>query len=75
MLSSAEVVHSSSLSQMLAVSSKLMTTELPDAPVTRQNRSLQGRAARTEPVLIRLRNDDNGFCPIDDGPAGAVAKG
>ena len=53
-------IDSSSFSQILAVSSKLMTTELPLNPATKQKRSLQGRAASTEPGLIRFKKDPDG---------------
>lgn len=41
---------SSSGSQIPAVSSRLTTTELPDAAVTRSERSLQGSPPKTEPL-------------------------
>ena len=45
----AESSLSSSGSQIPAVSSRLTTTELPDAAVTRSERLLQGKPPRTEP--------------------------
>ena len=68
-------VHSSSLSQMLALSSKLMITELLDPPSTRQNLSLQGSTDKTDPVLIRLKNEVDGPCDSEDGPAWPTADG
>ena len=74
MISSPQMA-SSSLSHMLAVSSRLITTELPLTPATREKRSLDGRAARTEPGLIRVRKDVEELCPTDDDPSIAVADG
>ena len=66
-------IGSSSLSHMLAVSSKLITTELPLAPQTREKRSLDGRAASTELAFIRVKKDLEEPFPADDGLSTAVA--
>ena len=54
---------------MLAVSSKLMTTELLLFPTTKHARSLHGSPASTDTGLIRVKKDPDELGPKDEGPA------
>ncbi len=49
-----DITQSSSLSHMLATSSKLIATELPEVPTASNARSLQGRPASADEEVLRL---------------------
>lgn len=73
--SSASPGESISFNQMLAVSSRLTTTELPELPVTRRALSLLGETPLADPACGRVDSEDVLCDDAANIPCGGVELG